>query len=116
VVHLPVFRFLVWSSPCRYCPLPMRAPPLRQYGETVYTPTLSENCRMRNLDETLIPRPQVLSIPQPVHPEPIVPPIPGSHLKSGTSVVIMADRTSLPASDVEHRGIHHWTLGVGAAI
>src|SRR5271166_3028800 len=57
------FRFLVWSSPCKYCPLPMRAPPLRQYVETVYTPTLSENCRMRNLDETVIPRPQVLTIP-----------------------------------------------------
>jgi hypothetical protein len=28
----------------------------------------------------------------------------------------MADRTSLPANDVDHRGIHHWRLGVGAAI
>ena len=28
----------------------------------------------------------------------------------------MADRTSLPACDVDHRGIHHWRLGVGAAI
>jgi hypothetical protein len=33
-----------------------------------------------------------------------------------TSVVVMADRTSLPASDVDHRGIHHRRLGVGAAI
>src|SRR3981189_3139906 len=38
------------------------------------------------------------------------------HLAGGTSVVIMADRTSLPASDVDHRGIHHRRLGVGAAI
>ena len=30
--------------------------------------------------------------------------------------VIMADRTSLPASDVDRRGMHHWRLGVGAAI
>jgi hypothetical protein len=30
--------------------------------------------------------------------------------------VVMVDRTSLPASDVDHRGIHHWRLGVGAAI
>jgi hypothetical protein len=42
--------------------------------------------------------------------------LPGHHLKGGTSVVVMADRTSLPASDVDHRGIHHWRLGVGAAI
>ena len=28
----------------------------------------------------------------------------------------MAGRTALPASDVDHRGIHHWRLGVGAAI
>jgi hypothetical protein len=31
-------------------------------------------------------------------------------------VVVMADRTFLPASGVDHRGIHHWRLGVGAAI
>src|SRR6476660_5872354 len=28
----------------------------------------------------------------------------------------MADRTFLPASDVDRRGIHHWRLGVGAAM
>jgi hypothetical protein len=30
-----------------------------------------------------------------------------------SSVVVMAGRTSLPASDVDHRGIPHWRLGVG---
>jgi hypothetical protein len=67
-------------------------------------------------DPGLQPAPGEWEIENPHHLNPSCLRCWGATYGDGTSVVVMAGRTCRPASDVDHRGIHHWRLGVGAAI